>query len=1267
MKGTYTGRIKNFNGQFGFIISEIGETFFHKTGLKSDFYPQKDDEVEFQIEPSPKKQGEMQACEIMLIEQGEKEYLVGTVKRFDDTRGFGFISADNTDYFIHKSDLLSTTSIFERDIVIFCTKLHKGRISATKCQPFLVGLNHCSAESQSELLQKYLSISSSDYERIKFIAQFNKIDATVKAAFLKYAFEKANTEYQYKMLIDGLINLSAKDQIKFLQKYLSELGEIEEDLGWNVSDKNWRYNTIKSIYPSDKINETAKATFLKSAFEKASAEYQYKMLFEDCLIDIQKETIESQIELFQKYLSRLGKIKKDSRWNVSDKDWKYDKIQSISQSDKIGETAKATFLKSAFEIASTEYQYKMLFEDCLIDIQKETIESQIELLQKYLSKPGNISYSNYDHIKFIAQFGKIDETVKATFLKLAFEEASAEYQYKMLFEDCLIDIQKETTECQIKLFQNYLSGLGEIEKDSGWNVSNKDWRYDKIQSIFQSDKIGETAKATFLKSAFEKASAEYQYKMLFEDCLIDIQKETLESQIELFQKYLSTLGNISYSSYNQIKSIRKSNKIDKTAKATFLKSAFEKISTEYQCKMLIDGLIILSEESQIELLQKYLSELGEIEKDWHIKNEDWKYDKIKSIHKSNKIDKIAKATFLESAFEKASVEYQYKVLFEDCLIDIQRETIESQIELLQNLERLNIDQVKLISQSDKIDETAKALFLKSTFEAASAEYQYEMFAEELITVSTEEQQPLLQRYLSELGEIEKDWRYDKIKLIHKSDKIGETAKATFLKSAFEIASTEYQYKMLFEDYLIDIQKETNESQIELLQNLKRLNIDQVKLISQSDKIDETAKALFLKSTFEAASAEYQYKMFAEELIILSAEEQQSLLQRYLSELGKIGKDSYWNFKNNDLKYNKIKSIYQSDKIDETAKTTFLNSAFETASAEYQSKMLFEDHLIDYSEISKIDRLRLWLNRLNPHYNYLEFVQATCQLSNDERKLFNKRLKEHAKEERLQKFIDQIPTATLIEETERTKTYKCKWRNLYYRQGAVLVFLNKTTSTESYCWEPAQEEWNLLTQEYFNNRRIDDIIVTVNNNNCITEITGLEDIEVQIVLAEVRKNGRRERKTNISSNQLTKIIHNVAARNQCVNFLASQQSDDYKAIDIQELLTDDYGSLRRDVSFLFSTPDENDNVYLIWESVEFEKSKATHIFKCDKDVFEEVENKIKNYIEHNVRTRSRLNGVEIEDLIVKRDLNYFCRVNHDTVDYQVWENRMREVLPFLKKI
>jgi hypothetical protein len=787
----------------------------------------------------------------------------------------------------------------------------------------------------------------------------------------------------------------------------------------------------------------------------------------------------------------------------------------------------------------------------MIDISKQVPETQSELLQQYLS--------DYNKVKIIAQSNKIDEKAKEDFLRVAYEKAGTHSKYKMLYEDCLIDIAKQTPEMQSEFLQQLL--------DYWFN-------YTAIKSIAQTDKIDEKVKESFLKAAYEKADANYKYKMLYEDCLIDISKQTPQIQFEFLQQYLSELIINNNSKYEQIKSIIQSDKIDEQVKENFLKAAYEKISVDYKHQMMIDGIIALTLETQSELLQQHLVKLGKIERDnsWNVKDKEWKYEKFKSIAQSDKIDEQVKDNFLKAAYKKISVDYKHQMMIDGIIAltpETQSELLQQYLVKLGKIERDNswnvkdkewkYEKIKSIAQSDKIDEQVKDNFLKTAYEKANNDYKVRMLRDGIISLIFENQSELLHQYLSELGNIEldflnrdnKDWKYIKIQLIAKSDKIDKKVKEDFLKAAYEKSSADYKYKMLFDDKLLVF---------DFIEQIK--NYDLLQVLKNKDK-------------------------------------------------------------------------------------DFYHERFEEA----------------YPNISKVDQLYLWLKELNPHYNYFEFVQVAWQLSNDERKLFNKQVKEYAKEERIQKFIDQIPKAELLKGTESSKVYKCKWRNLYYRQGTVQVFLDKTTATEDYRWEVAREEWNLLTQEYFNNRRIEDIIVTVDNNNRILNIEGLDDIEVKIAVAEIRKNGTRERRTAISSSQLTKIIHNVAARNQCINFLASQNSP-YNAIDVQELVTEVYGSLRRDVSFLFPIPDGKGNVYLIWESAEFEKSKATHIFKCREENIEESQEKIKDYIEQNIYTRSKLNSPMYADIDERRALNYVCRVNHDSVDYSVWRDRMRTEFPFL---
>ncbi|MHC1738981.1 MAG: hypothetical protein AB9882_13325 [Ignavibacteriaceae bacterium] len=769
--------------------------------------------------------------------------------------------------------------------------------------------------------------------------------------------------------------------------------------------------------------------------------------------------------------------------------------------------------------------------------------------------------------------------------------------------------------------------------------------------------------------------------MLFEDNFIDIQNGSYESQVKILQK-------LEKFNIDKIKSIISSDKIKETVKVTFLQSSYEKANIESQHKMLLDGLIILSEEKQVEFLQKYLLNLGVIS--------NFTYERIKCIALSDKIEEKVKNDFLKSAFAKANPEIQHKMLFDDNLIDIQKETSERQIDLLQKLVSLDVDKIKLILKSDKIKESIKDPFLKVAFEKADAEKQYRMlFDDNLMHIqneTSERQIDLLQKLASlDISEI---------KLILNSEKIDDTVKDAFLKSAFAKANLEIQYKMLFEDFLVKgisfklffLLNSTRcgrmtfkkgfyagktyfnvlETDIEYLYKNKINNnsdIDEYYMVKHGSwsKQGGEQNRYYLSSKYEkwkelwiSIMEDINRKIENQEIFTDDSTETifEIISQIYdSSELYKIFGIGF----NENAFINTInKALTQ---LDFNFLSNIKNYKLLASFNKYGSEIYYNIFEQNYCNIPKIDRVRLWIQNLNPYYNYLEFAQVAWKLSNNERKLLNKRIKEYSKNEHLQKFYDQIPAAELIEETESTKTYKCKWRNLFYKDGSVQVFFDKYSSSEDYLWKPAREEWNLLTQEYFNNRRIDDLITTVNGNNQIIQIMGLENIEVQIVIAEVRKNGSTESKTKISSSQITKIIHNVSERNKCINFLASQNSE-VKVLDIQELVTNVYGQPSRDVSFLFQIRDWNGNYYLIWESAEFDKSKATHIFKCHEEELEDMMIKIKEFIENNPRVRSRLNSVDSNDLDVKRDLKYLGRVNHDSAEYKVWENRMRELLTFL---
>lgn len=558
--------------------------------------------------------------------------------------------------------------------------------------------------------------------------------------------------------------------------------------------------------------------------------------------------------------------------------------------------------------------------------------------------------------------------------------------------------------------------------------------------------------------------------------------------------------------------------------------------------------------------------------------------------------------------------------------------------------------------------------------------------------------------------------------------ISESEIEDFIKYSCKKANNNVKLKFLITGTIQERTEVQSELLIWFIEN-NPFDYSKTKQIIQSGAIDDTIKVLFLKNSFEKAGLDYKYKMLFDDCLIdmtkETVEKQTILLQNLIDSICESRLNSWQHEINEESRYQKIKQIFFDTEIGNEVKSSCINYAFEKATPEWQYRLLFEDRLLKfnllgcikkydllhiikrgkenfynekfeetYPSVSKIDRLYLWLNELNSHYDYFEFIQVAWQLSKDERRLFNKRVKDQAKDERLQKFIQQIPTAKVIDITEDAIIYNCRWRNIYFKDGNIIIFLSKEVVTQTYTWNFAREEFNFLAQEFFNNRKLNDLIVKIReSDNYIIDIKGLDDLCEKIVFAEVQKNASINKRTEISSNTLTKLIHNVSVRNNCIKLLSAQDSQ-FKAIDIQEQVSEQYGSLRHDVSFLFPIPDGQGNVYLVWESPEIEKSKATHIFRCSEDIVETLEEKIKEFIESYACIRSKLNSYsnQLEEKIenditgvnhdfvdyevledkgkkIKKEVMpyYYTRVNHDSFDYKVWEDRMKEVMPFLKRI
>lgn len=322
--------------------------------------------------------------------------------------------------------------------------------------------------------------------------------------------------------------------------------------------------------------------------------------------------------------------------------------------------------------------------------------------------------------------------------------------------------------------------------------------------------------------------------------------------------------------------------------------------------------------------------------------------------------------------------------------------------------------------------------------------------------------------------------------------------------------------------------------------------------------------------------------------------------------------------------------------------------------------ILEDLPADY-------QVRLWLSDICGELNYIVFASGFNELYDWEKKLFNKKVRQNFKDQQVKNFIAQIPKTEIIDSTTYSTTYKCKWRNIYYHNNFIQIFLSKEESTKKYPCEFAKQALNILTQNYFNKKRLDDIIVEVDSHKNILHITGLDSIQTKIIFEDIKKEHKKGNSPTLNAKEINLIVKNQSLKSLYLNFL-SQQETPYKLILITEIVTERYGGFNtNDMSYIFRLPDNKGNLYYIWESAEFNKSKATHIFKGEETKDSEMLKKIKEYLQNTFHVRSSLHKKEGEIMEIKKELGYYCQINHDSQQFSIWEDRMIEALNFIKPL
>lgn len=311
-------------------------------------------------------------------------------------------------------------------------------------------------------------------------------------------------------------------------------------------------------------------------------------------------------------------------------------------------------------------------------------------------------------------------------------------------------------------------------------------------------------------------------------------------------------------------------------------------------------------------------------------------------------------------------------------------------------------------------------------------------------------------------------------------------------------------------------------------------------------------------------------------------------------------------------------------------------------------------------------LYLWVYALIETFDFNSYCFYYFTLNTTERKIFNKKAKALMGEEIKKSMLKQREPWEFIEESEGVKIFKATWRSIWFANNFIRICVDKDARfSNSYYWNFSEEKFNFLF-DYISGRRLKDLTIYVKDE--IIKIDGLDDLEE--IIWKIQFQREVESSNKLSGSRMTgsnRIPVNMILRNKCIQFLSKLQINGLEPTRVLEkTFFVDKGGSAIDISLLFSIPINNDKeVVIIWESLELEKSKATHIFKCNRNEYDDLFDNVENYLSTKAKVRSTLNSNNFEDVEKQKKLRYVCRIDHDNFHYEKWENQIFEILPELK--
>lgn len=1271
MSNKLTGIVKMFNGQFGFIKSDIGDIYFNIHGIKDLDKIKIGDVVHFCTEPSKTKINSLQATELQIIKHsnvliGNNSNIlpenIGEIDWFNNDKGFGVIKGNFESYFVHISNIkLKPHLIVEGDICIF--------------NAFPSKKDKRKNDAVAVIFLKEYPITQELINKIKVeIEKLGAVDNDIKYKKLINLL----TIVKPNRCNDIVEKINISEQYKFSLWFDGHIEEVDLEL---VANKIINENSI----------------FHRNLYSKIFAR-------------IKSEQQQSQILLM--CLEKLEKI---------DSYQKYQRVEALVEVKELAEQAKNKFLSRAFAISDNERKFNIWFEknielfdpEMIADmmtresislyskpyqkiLDRITNESmQLQILNIFLNKLGKIDNSiKYEKVKAIITLNKLTEQTRGEFISWAFEKSDNERKFSFWSEkyiekidlEAIVDkivednplsysnifIEIKNEDDQSRILSLFLNKLGRVDSSK---------KYDKVKAIIRLKGLDKQTQSKFLSLAFEKADDEIKFNLWLEKHVEVIDLETIVDRMidesilsnsnsyqEIIKRlvsediqpivlnlFLNKLGNIdNFQKYKKIKDIIELSNLVEYAKNEFLSSAFAKSDNEIKFRFWYDGIVS-------EFDTEYFID-GIIENKFTSYPYQILFNKISD--NALKIDIINKAIKkFKFVDDKASYNQIKKIITLDFIDNI-----------------LNKELLQFISQ--KCSYTSKLRLLNDFTQRFDFDYNLESITEEALSNADYIHEIfLIFEYLIEPEAINYNisaW------LNHILPRLGVSDSLSFINHISKVLLLRPLKNKFANIPLIKLIGIQNPNEISYVNNnlslfpsehysliksfyylhhnigsyrsysswkLSKSYLDRISCIKSIFNSETLSDDVIFEYYRNAEIVDYfveveSIKVFKELHLLLNLQNKETIIRKLIPVIINGFQLSMKNF-SKDIKEELMLSLLKNLKfLDRDSFDMYLES--------------------EISRLSTSLKLKLWVYDVIQYFDFDQYCFYYFTLNSVEKSIFNKKAKAIMGETLKQAMLKQREPWTLIgQDIENDiKTYSASWKSIWFNEGEIRFCIdNHCNFSKPFTWNFSEEKFNLLF-DYISGRKLENLKVWVKFNSII-KVENLEDLETIIWKVQVQKEAESGLSLDPRNKSINSIPINMILRNQCIQLLNQLQLSGLEPTRVLEKTFNlEKGGFSVDISLLYSIPINKNEIAMIWESLELEKSKATHIFRCSSDEYIDVFSDIELYLQSKLKVRSSLNSTDNEDVERQIKMKYLCRIDHDNFNFSKWKKSLCEALPEL---